>query len=34
VSFLRGFVRFWYDVVVGDDRRIAVGVVLAAGARR
>jgi large-conductance mechanosensitive channel len=34
VSFLRGFLRFWYDFVVGDDWRIAVGVVLvlAAGA--
>jgi hypothetical protein len=31
---LRGFGRFWYDFVVGDDWRIALGVVLvlAAGA--
>ena len=24
--FLRGFGRFWYDFVVGDDPKIAVGV--------
>jgi hypothetical protein len=31
---LGGFVRFWFDFVVGDDWRIAAGiaVVLAAGA--
>ena len=31
---LRGFLRFWYDFIVGDDWRIAAGVllVLAAGA--
>jgi hypothetical protein len=30
----RGFLRFWYDFIVGDDWRIALGVVLvlAAGA--
>ena len=34
MSLLRGFLRFWYDFIVGDDWRIAVGVVLvlAAGA--
>ena len=34
MRFLRGFLRFWYDFVVGDDWRIAAGVVLvlAAGA--
>jgi hypothetical protein len=34
MRLLRGFLRFWYDFVVGDDWRIAVGVVLvlAAGA--
>ena len=34
MSLLRGVGRFWYDFVVGDDWRIAVGVVLvlAAGA--
>ncbi|MDN5917957.1 MAG: hypothetical protein L0I76_23155 [Pseudonocardia sp.] len=26
---IRGFVRFWYDFVVGDDWRVAVGVVVA-----
>ena len=26
VRFLRGFGRFWYDFVVGDDPKIAVGV--------
>ncbi len=32
--FVRGFGRFWYDFVVGDDPKIAVGVaaVLAVGA--
>jgi hypothetical protein len=29
---LRGFGAFWYDFVVGDDWRIALGVVLALGA--
>ena len=24
-----GFLRFWYDFVVGDDWRVAAGVVLA-----
>ena len=28
MRFLRAFGRFWYDFVVGDDWRIAVGVVL------
>ena len=32
---LRGFLRFWYDFIVGDDWRIALGVVLVlAWARR
>lgn len=26
---LRAFLAFWYDFVVGDDWRVAVGVVLA-----
>jgi hypothetical protein len=26
VRFVRGFGRFWYDFVVGDDPKIAVGV--------
>lgn len=28
---LRSFGRFWYDFVVGDDPKIAAGVVLALG---
>jgi hypothetical protein len=34
VRFLKGFGRFWWDFIVGDDWRIAAGVlaVLAAGA--
>ncbi len=26
---LRAFARFWYDFVVGDDWRVAVGVAIA-----
>jgi hypothetical protein len=29
---LRAFAQFWYDFVVGDDWRVAVGVVAALGA--
>jgi hypothetical protein len=29
VNALRAFGRFWYDLVFGDDWRIAVGVALA-----
>ena len=34
MRFLRGFLRFWWDFIIGDDWRIALGVtiVLAAGA--
>ncbi len=32
MSRLRTFGRFWWDFVVGDDWRIAVGVALALGA--
>jgi hypothetical protein len=34
MRFVRGFGRFWYDFIVGDDWRIAaaVAIVLAAGA--
>jgi hypothetical protein len=34
VRWAKGFGRFWWDFIVGDDWRIAVGVVvvLAAGA--
>ncbi|MHB8642949.1 MAG: hypothetical protein ACYDA3_08710 [Gaiellaceae bacterium] len=28
---MRQFGRFWYDFVVGDDWRVAVGVVAAVG---
>ncbi len=28
---LRGFGRFWFDFIVGDDWRIAAGVVAALG---
>jgi len=29
IARLRAFGRFWYDFVVGDDWRVAVGVVAA-----
>jgi ribose/xylose/arabinose/galactoside ABC-type transport system permease subunit len=29
---LRAFGAFWYDFVIGDDWRVAVGVVVALGA--
>ena len=34
MRFVRGFARFWWDFVVGDDWRVAAGVVvvLAVGA--
>jgi hypothetical protein len=34
MRFVRGFLRFWYDFVVGEDWKIAAGVVatLAGGA--
>jgi O-antigen ligase len=28
MALVRGFMRFWYDFLVGDDWRIAAGVVL------
>ena len=28
LGFLKGFVRFWYDFIVGDDWTVAVGVVI------
>ncbi len=31
MSRVRAFARFWYDFVVGDDWRVAVGVVAALG---
>ena len=32
MKWISTFGRFWYDFVVGDDWRIALGVVLALGA--
>ncbi|MEY9874506.1 ribose/xylose/arabinose/galactoside ABC-type transport system permease subunit [Streptacidiphilus sp. MAP12-33] len=32
VPAVRAFLRFWYDFVVGDDWRVALGVVLALAA--
>jgi len=31
MAFVRGFGRFWYDFIVGDDWKIAAGVVAALG---
>lgn len=31
VKWTRSFALFWYDFVVGDDWRLAIGVVLALG---
>jgi ABC-type methionine transport system permease subunit len=31
MRYLRGFGRFWFDFIVGDDWRIAAGVVAALG---
>ena len=31
MSYLRSFVLFWWDFIVGDDWRLAAGVVLALG---
>ena len=31
VSRLRSFARFWWDFIVGDDWRVAAGVVVAVG---
>jgi hypothetical protein len=31
VTYVKGFVRFWYDFVVGDDWKIAACVVAALG---
>jgi hypothetical protein len=32
VRFLKRFVQFWIDFIVGDDWRVAAGVVLAVAA--
>jgi hypothetical protein len=29
--FVTGFLRFWWDFIVGDDWRIAVGIVVVLG---
>jgi hypothetical protein len=34
MSALGSFARFWWDFVVGDDWRIAAGIVVALGATR
>ena len=31
MRFARGFARFWWDFIVGDDWRIAAGVLLVLG---
>lgn len=31
MRFIRSFGRFWWDFIVGDDWRIAAGLVLAVG---
>jgi hypothetical protein len=31
VKYVVGFLRFWYDFIVGDDWRIALSVVAAIG---
>jgi hypothetical protein len=31
MRFLAGFARFWWDFIVGDDWRIAAGVVVVLG---
>ena len=31
ISRIKGFFAFWYDFVVGDDWRVAVGVALTLG---
>jgi hypothetical protein len=32
MRFLRSFLRFWYDFIVGDDWTVAAGVILALAA--
>jgi hypothetical protein len=32
VRYLKRFARFWFDFVVGDDWRVALGVAVAIGA--
>jgi hypothetical protein len=32
MRFLRSFLRFWYDFIVGDDWTVAIGVIVALAA--
>jgi len=31
VKYVRAFLRFWWDFIVGDDWRVAVGIAVALG---
>jgi hypothetical protein len=31
MRYVRGFGRFWWDFIVGDDWRVAIGLVVALG---
>ena len=31
MKYIVGFARFWYDFIIGDDWRVAAGVVAALG---
>ena len=31
MKYVEAFLRFWYDFIVGDDWRVAVGVAVAIG---
>jgi len=31
MSYVRGFARFWWDFIVGDDWRVAMGLAVALG---
>jgi hypothetical protein len=31
VKYVEGFISFWYDFIVGDDWRVAAGVVVGFG---
>ena len=32
MTYVRGFIAFWYDFIVGDDWSVAVGGIIAFGA--
>jgi hypothetical protein len=34
VRYLKGFVRFWYDFIIGDDWTVAAGVIVLLGTTR